>query len=166
MRNTTPAGAPPSIKALKILVVEDDAAARDMIVSTLQIFGAEVTPASSVERALDIVFHPEKFKMEKQEYDVLLTDIGMAGGDGIELLHKLRSRGQRMPAAALTAYDREEDLQNIMDAGFELYLSKPIEMAYLVAAVADLAALKTRGEVDTEYRRVEVGTRFREYLDL
>jgi CheY-like chemotaxis protein len=166
MHNTSPAGLPPSLKGLKVLVVEDDAAARSMIASTLETFGAQVTVASSVERALDIVFHPEKLKMEKQEFDVLLSDIGMIGGDGIELIHKLRSHGQKMPAGALTAYDQEEDVEQIRAAGFDLYLSKPIEMAYLVSAVADLAALPTRGEVDTAYRRVEVGNRFREYHDL
>jgi CheY-like chemotaxis protein len=166
MRNTAPSGPPPSIKGLKVLVVEDDAAARNMIVSTLETFGALVTPAFSVERALDIVFHPEKLKMEKREFDVLISDIGMHGSDGIDLIHKLRAKGLKMPAAALTAYDREEDLTQILDAGFQLCLNKPIEMAYLVSAVADLVQLETRGEVDSEYRRVQVGHRLREYQDL
>ena len=165
MHNTVPAGTPPSIKGLKILVVEDDAAARAMLVRTLETLGAIITPASSVERALEIV------KDKENEFDVMLSDIGMHGKDGIELIQHIRARGNQIPAAALTAHESDVDVAEIMKAGYSMYLPKPIEMAYLVAAVADLAAMRDRDpdskrEVDAEYRRFDIKGQLKEYLDL
>ncbi|MDF2440587.1 MAG: hypothetical protein JWN98_1571 [Abditibacteriota bacterium] len=163
MRNTVPAGMPPSIKGLKILVVEDDAAARAMLVMTLETLEAVVTPASSVERALEL--------LKEHEFDVMLSDIGMHGKDGIELIQHIRGRGNKMPAAALTAHESDEDVSAIMKAGYSMYLPKHIEMAYLVAAVADLAEMRGRDpdskrEVDSEYRRFDIKGRLKEYMDM
>lgn len=163
MHNTVPAGTPPSIKGLKILVVEDDAAARAMLVMTLETLGAVITSASSVERALEI--------FKDKEFDVMLSDIGMHGKDGIELIQHIRARGNQIPAAALTAHESDDDVAEIMKAGYSMYLPKPIEMAYLVAAVADLAEMRDRDpdskrEVDSEYRRFDIKGQLKEYMDL
>ena len=167
-RNTTPAGAPPSIKGLKILIVEDDAAARAMLTMTLETLGAIITPASSVERALELF---KEAQARDESFDVMISDIGMHGQDGIQLIQRVRASGNQIPAAALTAHESDDDVAEIMKAGYSLYLPKPIEMAYLVAAVADLAEMRDRDpdskrEVDSEYRRFDIKGRLREYMDL
>jgi CheY-like chemotaxis protein len=75
--------------------------------------------------------------------DVLLSDIGMPGRDGYDLIREVRrlspEKGGSVPAAALTAYARAEDRRRLLDAGFSMHLAKPVEPAELVAVVASLA---------------------------
>ena len=72
----------------------------------------------------------------------MLADIAMPGEDGYSLIRRLRALDASVatvPAAALTAFAREEDRQEALDAGFQLHLSKPIDANSLIAAVATLA---------------------------
>ena len=73
---------------------------------------------------------------------VLVSDIGMAGSDGYELISRLRgttgAHGLHLPALALTAYSREEDRRRALDAGFDGYTAKPVDPDALVQVVADL----------------------------
>jgi len=74
--------------------------------------------------------------------DVLISDIGMPGEDGFELIRKVRALGGargRLPAIALTAYTRPEDARHIFMAGFQVHLPKPVDASLLTAAVANLA---------------------------
>jgi CheY-like chemotaxis protein len=77
--------------------------------------------------------------------DVLLSDIGMPGEDGYELIRRVRSlpdkRGRSIPAAALTAYARDEDRERALAAGFQKHIAKPVRSVELVGVVADLADL-------------------------
>ena len=79
--------------------------------------------------------------------DVLLADVAMPGEDGYTLVRKLRalqaSRAATIPAAALTAFAREEDRQEALQAGFQMHLTKPIDAGALVAAVACLGHVST-----------------------
>jgi CheY-like chemotaxis protein len=80
--------------------------------------------------------------LQQSPVHVLLADIAMPGEDGYSLMRKLRSLEvaiASVPAAALTAFAREEDRQEALDAGFQLHLSKPIDAGSLIAAVATLA---------------------------
>jgi CheY-like chemotaxis protein len=111
-----------------------DAACR-MVCAVLEQSGAEVRTSSSTREALEVLEHWKP--------DVLLSDIGMPGEDGYALIRQVRAfetqRGMHIPAAALTAYARDEDRQRILAAGFEMYVAKPVGPAELVAAVAGLA---------------------------
>ncbi|HEY3594984.1 MAG TPA: ATP-binding protein, partial [Polyangiaceae bacterium] len=124
-----------SLAGLSVLVVDDEADARELIATVLEQAGARTFTASNVEEALAHVVrdHP----------DVLLTDIGMPGSDGYTLLQKVReldpADGGRIPAAALTAYSRIEDARRAVAAGFLRHVAKPVEPAFLVAQVAALA---------------------------
>lgn len=75
--------------------------------------------------------------------DVLITDIGMPGADGFELLKRVRElgpeRGGRVPAIALTAFARSEDRTRALRAGFLVHISKPVDPSELVATVASVA---------------------------
>jgi CheY-like chemotaxis protein len=120
---------------LRVLVVDDETDAREMVNATLTQSGAEVRESSSVAEALEMIeeWHP----------DVLMSDIGMPDEDGYALIRKVRSlsqeRGGGTPAAALTAYAREEDRRLALAAGFHVHLSKPVGRGELITTVADLA---------------------------
>ena len=138
LRPRPDAEAPPtarSLVGLRVLVVDDDADAREAMAAVLETGEAVVTTAASAAEALDLLDH--------EAFDVLLSDIAMPEEDGYALIRRLRARdpehGGRIPAAALTAYARSEDRARALLAGFQMHLAKPIDPTTLMAAVADLA---------------------------
>jgi CheY-like chemotaxis protein len=74
--------------------------------------------------------------------DVLLSDIGMPGEDGLTFLRRLRAQGSQLPALALTAYASVEEMKKALSAGFQSHLAKPVEPSALTAALASLAAAR------------------------
>jgi CheY-like chemotaxis protein len=118
-----------------VLIVDDDAESRDVVAAYLETHHATVLTAASAGEALDV--------LQREHVDVLLADIAMPGEDGYSLLRKLRALDQpglaTIPAAALTAYARDEDRQEALDAGFQMHLTKPIDAGSLVAAVTMLS---------------------------
>jgi PAS domain S-box-containing protein len=137
-KTSVPGGAPllpAELAGLRVLVVDDQADARDLIKRVLEACGAEVITASDAEEALVLV--------ERERPDVLVSDIGMPGADGFELLRRLRrlgpDRGGRVPAVALTAFARSEDRTRALRAGFLVHVSKPVDPSELVATVASVA---------------------------
>ncbi|WP_437637362.1 response regulator [Sorangium sp. So ce854] len=137
------AEAPSDLGGLHVLLVEDDADARELLQEVLSQHRAEVTAVASAREALAafVAARPH----------VLVSDIAMPGEDGYELIRSIRQRpphaGGDLPALALTAYARKEDQQRALDAGFHMHATKPIEPAALVAAVASLAARARAGEL-------------------
>jgi two-component system CheB/CheR fusion protein len=123
------------IKGLRILVVDDDVATRDAISEVLRNMGADVKAAESAEEALTAVaaFHPE----------LLLCDIAMPGEDGYAFIRRLRALGVdgggSMPALALTALATDDDRQRSLAAGYQMHLTKPVDIDRLSAAVVELA---------------------------
>ncbi len=119
---------------LRVLVVDDEADARDWIARVLADSGAEVRATSSADEALRCLrsFRPQ----------VLVSDIGMPGRDGYALIREIRmlpdAATSAMPALALTAFARAEDGIRALTAGFQLHLGKPVDEARLLAAVASL----------------------------
>ena len=97
--------------------------------------GAKVVTAASAAEALTL--------LEEVRPDVLISDIGMPGEDGYELIAKVRSlpveRGGKTPAVALTAYARAEDRLRALRTGYQMHVPKPVELAELVAIVSRLA---------------------------
>jgi len=137
-RAPTPIPAPrplAPLDRLRVLVVDDDDDSLEVLREILEGAGAEVLTARSVRAALE--------SFDGRPPDVLLSDIGMPGEDGHALIRRIRGlppeRGGRVPAAALTAYTQVEDRAAALSAGFQAWLSKPIEPADLTAAVARLA---------------------------
>lgn len=124
----------PSLKGVRVLVVDDEEDARSLLAELLRLNDAEVTTAGSVEEALRVI--------ETAPPDVLVSDIGMPGEDGYSLIRKVRALGKdarQIPAAALTAYARREDRTRAMMAGFQAHVSKPVERGELLIVVASLA---------------------------
>lgn len=131
------AGPLPTLVNLQLLVVDDDDDTREFLIALLEEEGAMVRSASSVAEALAA--------LESSWPDVLLSDIGMPGADGYELIARVREmevlRGGMMPAIALTAYARESERQQALEAGFQMHLSKPVEVTQLIAGIANLAGM-------------------------
>ena len=115
-----------------VLVVDDEADTRELLTVVLENAGAKVKTAASVNEALE--------KIEQSQPDILISDVGMPDRDGYALIRQVRAieseRPNAIPAIALTAYAREEDRNQLLKAGFQLHLPKPVEPAALVAAVA------------------------------
>jgi CheY-like chemotaxis protein len=119
-----------------VLVVDDEADARELIAAVLGQSGAEVATAASAAEALD--------SLTRVRPHVLVSDISMPGDDGYALLRRVRElsleRHGRVPAVALTAYARAEDRERALAVGFASHVPKPVEPAELVDVVARLAA--------------------------
>ncbi len=129
--------APPELMGLKVLLVDDEVDARELVATILEECGAQV---SSFESAANALAH-----LAVSSPDVILSDIGMPSGDGYSFIRDVRAlpagRGRAIPAAALTAYARAEDRRRALMAGFQMHVTKPVEPAELVAVVANLARI-------------------------
>ena len=125
----------PRLDGLRVLVVEDEPDARQLIAAVLQRRGAGVFLAASGREGLET--------LQRERPDVVLSDIAMRSEDGYDFIRRVRALppegGGRTPAAALTGYGRLEDRMRALSAGFQLHAAKPVEPAELVAVVASLA---------------------------
>ncbi|HEX8735301.1 MAG TPA: response regulator [Pyrinomonadaceae bacterium] len=124
----------PELKGVRVLIVDDDADTCEMLTFALNQWGAEAQASASVSEAFDSI--------AEWQPDVLLTDINMPGEDGYALINKLRSlnngNGANIPVIALTAMARPEDSEQALSAGFQLHLSKPVDIQELAEAIANL----------------------------
>jgi CheY-like chemotaxis protein len=118
------------IAGVRILVVDDDSAAREIMRRLLSECAAVVETAESGHEALELV--------RQQPPDLLLCDIGMPGLDGLEFVRRLRAERVLVPAIAVTALARAEDRIRALQAGFNMHLSKPVEASELLAVVDTL----------------------------
>jgi signal transduction histidine kinase/ActR/RegA family two-component response regulator len=123
------------LTGLKLLVVDDEADARELVGRLLSDCGADVLSVDSASAALQA--------MEAWRPDLLLSDIGMPDQNGYQLLQRVRAMpdasGGAIPAIALTAFARPEDRNRALEAGFQMHVSKPVEQAELLAAVLGLS---------------------------
>jgi CheY-like chemotaxis protein/two-component sensor histidine kinase len=133
---TPPSPAAVRLDGLRILVVDDDADTLNLLVTVLHASGAETLAASSAQAALETFLASPP--------DVLVSDIGLPGQDGLSLLTAIRGlpgdTGGRVPAIALTAYARTEDRVRALAAGFQIHIAKPVAPAAIAAAVAALVS--------------------------
>ncbi|WP_438025947.1 hybrid sensor histidine kinase/response regulator [Sorangium sp. So ce233] len=123
------------LEGIRVLVVDDETDARELLGIIFVRAGATVREAASAGSALEA--------LREGEFDVLVSDIGMPGEDGYAMMRRLRALGTEVPASgipalALTAYTRVEDRRQAIAAGFQMHLAKPIEPNSLVTAVAHL----------------------------
>jgi CheY-like chemotaxis protein len=119
------------LDGVRVLVVDDEPDARVLIKRFLERCGAKVVTAASAAEALQV--------LGQLDPHVIVSDIGMPLQDGYEFMTQARRQGVTAPALALTAFARAEDRLRSLYAGYQLHLSKPVEPAELVAAVAGMA---------------------------
>src|SRR5437867_7981443 len=123
-----------SLQGVKVMLIEDEPDTRDIIFEALTQFGAAVRCASSAAEALA--------QLTEDTPDVLVSDIGMAGMDGYQMLETIRSEKHiphGLPAVALTAYAGEEEKKRSFGAGYQVHLAKPVAVQELVRIIASLA---------------------------
>jgi len=122
------------LRGARVLIVDDEPDARELLVELLTPCQASVVVASNASEALQAVLETRP--------DAVISDIGMPDEDGYALLRSIRSlppeRGGNVPAMALTAFGRSEDKERAYRAGFDLHLTKPISPKELCAALANL----------------------------
>jgi signal transduction histidine kinase len=121
-----------SLRGARVLVVDDERDARELVAIVLEDAGAKVVQAENVAAALQV--------LNERPISAIVSDIGMPGEDGYSLLSRVRreTSAGTVPALALTAFARPEDRHRALAAGFRRHLPKPIEPAKLVAALAAL----------------------------
>jgi len=123
----------PRLDGVHAFIVDDEPDARDLLQRVLEDQGATVTAFESADAALAAV--------AASRPTVIVSDIGMPGTDGYQMIRTLRAtetRESRIPALALTAFARAEDRKRALVAGFQAHLAKPFDVAELVLLVADL----------------------------
>lgn len=122
------------LSQIRVLVVDDDADAREFLIAILEQYGAMATATASATEALEC--------LQQMNYDLLLSDIGMPGENGYSLMRRIRAlpsaQGGQIPAVAVTASAREEDRIEALSAGFQMHISKPIEPRQLLKVIVRL----------------------------
>jgi signal transduction histidine kinase/CheY-like chemotaxis protein len=125
----------PSLKGIRVLVVDDERDTRHLIKAVLERCGAQVTACGSARDGL--------LALISERPDVLLADVEMPEQNGYELIREVRAlpagEGGRTPAAALTAYAATQDRMKALNAGFQIHLPKPVQPAELATVVASLS---------------------------
>jgi CheY-like chemotaxis protein len=128
-----------SLDGLRVLLVDDEPEAREVISTVITRTGAEVKACTSANEAL--------VKLMEWKPDVILSDIAMPDEDGYSFIGRVRSlprdKGGETPAAALTAYARDVDRRQALDAGYQMHIAKPIGASQLVTMIARLAGRST-----------------------
>ena len=129
------------LSGARILVVDDEPDARRLVSRLLTDCGAVTTLAGSVTEAMALIAGDGNGT--GTPFDVVVSDIGMPGQDGYDLIHQLRAlpreKGGQIPAVALTAYARAQDRIRALSAGFQMHVAKPVEPVELVTVVASAA---------------------------
>jgi signal transduction histidine kinase len=124
----------PRLDGLRVLFVDDEADARELLAHVLGDAGAEVSVAASAAEALPL--------LERERFDVLVSDIGMPGEDGYSLMRKVAAaaaEGRHMPPGiALSAFSSVQDRERALAAGFKTHLSKPLDAHALISFIERL----------------------------
>jgi len=135
-----PAAGSPSVngallRAVRVLVVDDEEDARVLMRTALESYGAEVVAVASASEALA--------ELERRVPDVIVSDIGMPFEDGFAMMRRIRARaaaqGGSVPAVAVTAYASKNDRLNAEGAGYQAHIAKPYEPAQVALLISHLA---------------------------
>jgi len=122
------------LDGLRILLVDDEPDAREMLTALLKGYGAEIMSASSSAEALQLI--------EREDVDIIVSDIGMPHEDGYQFIRQVReqkgNRNSLKPALALTGYTRTADRVRVLAAGFHSHIAKPVEPKELAIVLASL----------------------------
>jgi len=127
-----------SLDRVRVLLIDDDKDARELSLAVLEQCGARVKAVSSSAEAIASLLDTPRGLMPH----VIVSDLGMPAQDGYQLIRQIRAIDNelgRIPAVAVTGYATADDVQRALTAGFQLHISKPMDPAAFVAAVADLA---------------------------
>ena len=123
------------LKGIRILVLEDDPDARDIVTTAVTDAGGSVTAVASVEEALETLRN-----QNGERPQVIIADIGLPGADGYTFISELRrmprDQGGMLPVIAVTAYATSHDRRAALDAGFSAHVAKPFVPEHLISTIA------------------------------
>jgi CheY-like chemotaxis protein len=129
------------LEGLRIVVVDDDADARDLLTTVLTQRSAEVFTAECASEAFEL--------LQRERPDVLISDIAMPEEDGYTLIRRVRAlsdeEGGRTPSVAVTAYAGRADRNRAIEAGFDAHYAKPIDIDGLVDHLLDIRSARDVG---------------------
>jgi PAS domain S-box-containing protein len=126
------AGGPQAQAPLSILVVEDESATLRLLAKLLMRLGHRVVAADTISSALEA--------LDTKDLDLIISDVGLPDGSGLELMRQVVARRGPTPAVALTGYGTEEDIQRSREAGFTAHMTKPIDFTKLEAMILQVTA--------------------------
>ena len=140
MNTPAPEGHAHGVEGVRVLLVEDDTRTREALAFMLRRWRADVVAAGSVGEALEVF---DQSVVAGAPFDVVVSDLGMPGRDGYDLLDAVRALEvqegrRRTPMLALTAYVRDQDRQRALAAGFDAYLGKPVDPVSLLRTITAL----------------------------
>ena len=130
---------PPELSGLRVLLLDDEKDALDLLAEILASCGSVTTCVQSAGEALQA--------LADGNFDVLISDIGLRGDDGYSFIRRVRALGApkgAIAAAALTAYATREDRRKALLSGFQTHIAKPIDPAEFVAVIANLARIAVK----------------------
>jgi PAS domain S-box-containing protein len=129
-----------NLTGIRVLAVDDEPDARELLSVLLSQYGAEVLTVNSATEVLE--------RLESFQPNVLVSDIGMPQMDGFALIQQIRAlpseKGGQIPAIALTAYARQEDYQQIIANGYQRHVTKPLDPEQLVQAIMTVSTVGAR----------------------
>ncbi len=129
-------GADKPLAGLCILAVDDEPDSREYLQRLLAEQGADIVSVGSAAEAL------EELRADTGRFNLLVSDIGMPGSTGYDLIEAVRKRlkvdARHLPAVALTAFTRREDSARALDKGFQKHLAKPVQVGRLIGAIRQL----------------------------
>jgi CheY-like chemotaxis protein len=125
-----------NLAGVRVLALDDERDARELVKRILEESGCIVAIAKSIDEALQ--------HLADETFDVVISDIGMPGGDGFQFMRQMREADaaqsrKKIPSIALTAYARPEDRRRVLMAGYQAHIAKPVERGELLAVIASLA---------------------------
>ena len=130
------------LAGLTILAVDDEADSREYLQRLLAEQGAKIVSVSSASEAL------EELAADTGRFNLLVSDIGMPGSTGYDLIEAVRKRlkvdAKELPAVALTAFTRPQDRDQALDKGFQKHLAKPVQVGRLIGAIRQLTGAAAR----------------------
>lgn len=145
-RSVVPSQLPAILDGVRVVVIDDDLDAQQLIEAILRNAGATVHVAASAPQGLEL--------LHRVQPDVLLCDLGLPGEDGFALIRRVRgldaAEGGRTPAVAVTAFARSGDRTRALLAGFHVHVAKPFDADELIATVAGLLGLQRRTDGTAE----------------
>jgi PAS domain S-box-containing protein len=125
---------PVALRGLRVMVVDDEEDSRELMATILRRAGADVATAGGISSAVDL--------FDRWQPDVVVSDLAMPGGDGCELMAKLRERDHVFTALAVSGFTSTADTDRALEAGFDVHVGKPVDAAELVEAVHEASRLR------------------------
>lgn len=119
------------LRSLRILLVEDHVDTAHVMRRLLSRRGHKVEHAADLRQAMEII-------RREPGFDLLLSDLGLPDGSGLDLMRELRASGHTLPSIALSGYGQEQDLELARQAGFSAHLTKPVTLQQLLEAMGSL----------------------------